>query len=140
MSTAFSYFNCTTRDIGEKVHNFNADTFKILLSNTAPAASNQVKADITEISAGNGYTAGGTAIGSTALTLSGSTATMTGNNVVFTASGGSMATFRYVVIYNSTASGGPLVGYWDYGSAVTLTSAQTFTIDLSGGILTITHP
>jgi hypothetical protein len=136
---AFNYFNHTTLDIGEKVHNFNSDTFKIMLTNTAPTATNAVKSDISEISAGNGYSAGGTAVGSSALSLSGSTATMTGSNVVFTASGGSIGPFRYAVLYNSTAASGNLAGWWDYGSSVTLSSGETFTVDLSGGILTITH-
>ena len=54
---SFNKFNPFVEALAEKVHNLGSDTLKVMLSNTAPSASNAVKADITEISAGNGYTA-----------------------------------------------------------------------------------
>lgn len=137
MSSAYNKFNATSQDIGDKLHNFNSDTLKICLSAVAPIATNAVLTDITEISAGNGYVAGGTAVPSTAYSQTGGLATLTGSNVVFTASGGSITTFRYAVIYNSTAAGHNLIGWWDYGSAVTLTVGETFTVNLAAGILTL---
>lgn len=67
------------------------------------------------------------------------TAKATGTDVVFTATG-SMGPFRYVVLYNDTSAADSLVGWWDYGSALTLASGETFTVDFdaSNGILTIT--
>lgn len=56
----FNKFNAFVQDLTRKVHNLNSDTLKILLTNVAPVATNAVKADLTEIAAGNGYTAGGT--------------------------------------------------------------------------------
>ena len=56
---SFNKFNAFVADVANKVHNLGSDTLKIMLSNTAPAASNAVKTDITEIGAGNGYAAGG---------------------------------------------------------------------------------
>lgn len=138
---SFNKFNQFVGDVGAKVHNLNADTLKILLTNTAPAATNAVKADLTEISAGNGYTAGGTAVGSSAYSQTSGTGKLTGNDVVFTASGGSIGPFRYAVLYNDTPTSpaDPLIGWWDYGSAVTLQNGETFTVDLdqTNGILTI---
>lgn len=136
---SFNKFNIFTYDALAKKHDFTTDAFKVALSNTAPTASNAVLADITEISAGNGYTAGGTAT-SMSLSTSSGTAKATGTDVVFTASGGSIGPARYAVLYNSTAAGGPLVGWWDYGSSVTLATSETLTVDFdaSNGILTIT--
>jgi hypothetical protein len=136
---AANKFNIFVQNVGRGVHNLNADTLKDMLTNVAPAATNQVKADLTEISAGNGYTAGGTQVGSNAYSQSSGTATLTGNNVVFTASGGSIGPFRYVTLYDDTPTSpaDPLILWWDYGSSITLNSGETFTVDHSGGILTL---
>lgn len=45
---------------------------------------------------------------------------------------GAVATFRHVLIYNDTASNDELVGWYDYGSDVTLANGETFTIDFDG--------
>lgn len=135
----FNKFNSFVANLGLKVYNLNTDTLKVMLTNTAPAATNTVKADITEISAGNGYTAGGTAVGSNAYSQTAGVAKLTGNDVVFTASGGSIGPFRYAVLYDDTASNDELIGWWDYGSSVTLTAGGTLTVDFSAvnGILTV---
>ena len=137
----FNKFNCFVENLAEKVHNLGADTLKILLTNTAPNVStNTVKADLTEISAGNGYTAGGATVTITSSAQSGGVYKLVGNDPVITAAGGSIGPFRYAVLYNSTAAGGPLIGYWDYGSSITLNDTEPLTIDLDGvnGILQLT--
>ena len=140
----FNKFNDFSEQLVNGVQNFTNDTYKIALSNSAPTASNSALADITQISSGNGYTSGGTA---TTITVSETTGTTTvsGTQVVFTASGGSIGPFRYVVLYNDTTStpvNKPLVGWWDYGSAVTLADTETFTVKFSntspGAIFTLT--
>lgn len=137
MASAVKY-NQFVEDLGRKVHNLHTDTLKIALTNTAPNVSTHAAlADITEISAGNGYTAGGTAVGSNAYSQTAGTAALSGNDVVFTASGGSMATFRYAVLYNDTSTSDKLIQYWDYGSAVTLAVGETFTVDFGSNILTV---
>lgn len=121
------------------VHDWDAHTFKVMLTNTAPVATNTVKADLTEISAGNGYTAGGSA---TTITVSetGGTTTVSGTEVVFTATG-AVGPFRYATLYNDTAASKNLVQFWDYGSAVTLAAGETFTVRFNnttpGTILTL---
>lgn len=136
----YNKFNQFTKDLIDGKHNFSSHTFKVMLTNTAPAASNAVKGDLTEISAGNGYTAGGAATTITASTASG-TAKVTGTNVVFTASGGAVGALRYAVIYNDTQTtpAKPLVGYWDYGSSITLGDGETLTVsfDATNGIFTV---
>lgn len=134
---AFNKFQVFVQDEGRKVHNLNSDVLKVMLTNTAPVATNTILANLTDLATANGYTAGGTASAGTAYSQTSGTATLSGGNVVFTASGGTIGPFRYAVIYNSTAAGGPLIGWWDYGSAVTLNSADTFTVDLSANILTL---
>lgn len=129
----YNKFNQFTKDLIDGVHDMDAHTVKVMLSNTAPSASNSVKADITEITAGNGYTAGGTATTISTSTSSG-TAKATATDVVFTASGGTIGPFRYVVIYNDTPTSpaDPLIGWYDYGSSITLNSGETFTTDFDG--------
>nr|WP_249122929.1 MULTISPECIES: hypothetical protein [unclassified Bradyrhizobium] len=122
-----------------KVHNLNSDTLKILLTNMPPVATNTVKANITEIAAGNGYTAGGTQ----AVFVSGGNTSGTYklvlSPVVFTASGGSFAAFEYAVLYNATAASGNLIAWWDYGTSITLTNGNSFTVSLdqTNGVFTL---
>lgn len=140
MSAAANKFRCFVQDVGRKLHNLNSDSLYDMLTNTVPVNTNTVDGNLTEISAGNGYTAGGTVIGSTAYSQTAGTATLTGSNVVFTASGGTIGPFRYVVAVNRTAgsaSNRPLILWWDYGSAITLNDTETFTVDHSASILTI---
>ena len=125
----YNKFNDFTEQLNRGSHNFGSDVYKVMLTNSAPTAANAAKADITEITAGNGYTAGG---GTTTITVSetSGTTTISGSQVVFTASG-AMATFRYAVLYNDTTStpvNKPLVAWWDYGVPVSLTSGEAFTV------------
>lgn len=107
------------------------------MTNVAPTATVTSYAGITDLTTANGYTAGGSAIGTTAYSQTSGLATLTAANVVVTASGGSIGPFRYVFAYNVTASGHNGIGWWDYGSAVTLASGETFTDNFSSGILTV---
>lgn len=135
---SYNKFNATVNDLASKVHNLGADNLKIMLSNTAPVATNAVKTDITEISAGNGYTAGGTQATLVSSSQTAGLYTLKLNNVVFTATG-AIGPFRYAVLYNSTAASGNLIGWWDYGSSVTLQNGDTLTVsfDATNGVLTI---
>ena len=127
-----SKFQCFVADLGLGVHNLNTNTLKVMLTDVPPvAASNAVFSDLTEIAAAHGYSAGGTAIGSNAWSQTGGVAALTGNNVTFTASGGAIAQFRYAVLYNYTASGKNLIGWWDNGSEVNLASGQVFTLNFA---------
>jgi hypothetical protein len=127
----YNKFNQVVEDLANKVHNLGADSLKIMLSNTAPTAANVNKSDITEISAGNGYTAGGNACSLTSSTqTSGLYKLILASPATWTASGGSIGPFRYAVLYNSTNN--KLLGWWDYGSSITLASGETFTVSLDG--------
>jgi hypothetical protein len=130
---SFNKFNQFVEDTAEKVHNLGADTLKIMLVLTAPVATNSIKADLTEIAAGNGYTAGGTTSAQVTSAQTSGTYKLVITDVVFTASGGSIANFRYAVLYNDTPTSpaDPLIGYWDYGATVTVTDGNSFTVDTS---------
>lgn len=125
----YNKFNDFTEQLNRGSHNFGSNVYKVMLTNTLPLAANAAKADITEIAAGNGYTAGGNP---TTITIaeSGGTTTITGTAVTFNASG-AMAQFQYAVLYNDTTTtpvNKPLVAWWNYGSAVNLTAGETFTV------------
>jgi len=138
----FNKFNDFSEQFTRGVHDFDAHTFKVALTNTLPTAANAVLADITQIAAGNGYTTGGTA---TTITIAevGGTTTVSGTQVVFTATGGSIGPLRYAVLYNDTATSpaDALIGWWDYGSGFTLLDGETFTVKFSntspGAIFTL---
>lgn len=133
---AYNKFNAFVEYLCDKIIDVfgspPGDTFKIMLVNSpAPVATNSVKADLTEIAAGNGYTAGGAALVSPTSTRATGTVTFASDQVVFTASGGSIGPFRYVVLYDDTpavAPVDPLVAWWDHGSGVTLADTETFTV------------
>ena len=115
----------------EEVANLESDTLKVMLVNSpAPVNTNSVKADLTEISPGSGYSAGGPAVTITTKTQSGGTYTLAANQVVFTASGGTIGPFRYAVLYDDTPTSpaDPLIAWWDYGSGITLNDGETFTV------------
>ena len=136
---AFNKFNVFTEDLNEGVHNLQAtgDVAKVALTNTAPVATNTVFANITEIAAGNGYTAGGEDTQNDT-SRTGNTTSVTGVDVVWTASG-SIGPFRYVVLYNDTPTSpaDPLIGWWDNGSSITLSAGETFTVDFGTSMFTV---
>jgi hypothetical protein len=137
---AFQKFNSFVEAVAESKHDLGADTLKVMLSNTAPSATDNIKTDISEIASGNGYTTGGNtaAVVSSAQT-SGIYKLVLADPTTWTASGGAMGTFRYAVLYNTSAANNELIGFWDYGSAVTLADGDSFTVDFdpAAGVLTI---
>lgn len=121
------------------------DTLVVALSNTDPTSGTDVTAD------GNGVLANISQISYTNLssrTLANVTSTQTSgtyklsaDDLTLTASGGSVAAFRYIVVYDDTVTSpaDPVIGYYDYGTSLTLNDGDTFTIDIgANGILTLT--
>lgn len=119
--------------------NAGSDAWKVALTNRAPVvATDATLTDASEISATNGYTAGGNAATTASSTQTGGTYKLVLNSpTTWTCSGVSMGPFRYAVLYDSTTNN--LIGYWDYGSAVTLLLGETFTVSLDGtnGVFTV---
>lgn len=137
---AMSKFNNFVDDLHKGVHNFTTTTttyvLKAALTNTAPVATNATLSAITQIASGGGYTTGaggGYALVGTLANTSG-TEKMTITDYTITASGGSVGPFRYVVIYNDTPTSpaDPLIGWYDYGSSITLADTETLLLDFDG--------
>jgi hypothetical protein len=136
---SFVKYENFSEDLSKKVHNLNADTLKVLLSNSAPnVATHTLRSQATELSTANGYTSGGAST-TNATSRSGGTTSITGVDIVFTASGGSIGPFRYAILYNDTPTSplDPLIGYWDYGSSITLADTETFTVDFGASMFTV---
>jgi len=133
----FNKFNCFVLDLGSKFHALATDTLTIALSDTAPVATNTLIANITQITYTN---ISSRTVTTTSFLQSSGTAKLICADLVLTASG-AVGPFRYVVLYNSstTAATGPLIGWYDYGSSISLATSETFTIDFdqSNGVLTI---
>lgn len=139
---SFVKFQAFVEAVAEKKHDLGADTFFVQLMNTAPdAAADAVETDLpADLSTANGYTAGGVTCGTaTGSAQTSGTYKLTIADKVITASGGSIGPFRYVVLLNNTATNKDLIGYYDYGTSITLNDTETFTIDFDGtnGVLTL---
>lgn len=124
---AFNKFNAFVEALAKKQHNLATDVLKVMLTNTAPVATNSVKSDITEITAGNGYAAGGPTVAVTSAAQAAGTFSLIVTDVTIVASGGSIGPFRYAVVYNSTAN--LLIGWFDRGVATTLIDGDSAPID-----------
>ena len=132
---SFSKVNSFVEALAEKVHNLGSDTLTVALTNTAHTGTWTQLSDLTQVSYTN--------LSARAITTSTSAQTagtykLVCADLVLTASG-AVGPFQYIYIYNDTATNDELIGYYDYGSAVTMASGDTFTIDFdaSNGVLTI---
>lgn len=139
---AFNKYDQFAVDLAAGVHTLTTagSTLNICLSNTAPnATTHGVLADVTQIAYTNiteTVPADTTNVG--AETPAG-TWDVSGTDIVLNATG-AVATFQYVILYNDTPTSpaDPLIGWWDYGSGVTLASGESFTIDFGASIFTVT--
>lgn len=151
---SFNKFNCFVEDLAENKHDLDTDTIRVMLTNTVPnAADIQVDTDETvcqlqstsnanEITAEHGYTKKGPALDLSSSGQSGGTYKLIFDDEVVTASGGTIGPLRYAVIYNDskgTSAARPVIGWYDYGSSITLQDTETLTIDFnpSNGLLQI---
>jgi hypothetical protein len=141
----FNKYNQFAQDLASGVHQFQTGTTHVLrvaLTNTAPNASTHtIRADISELTTGGGYTSGGISVGTITGSQTAGTFKLTGGtDPVWTGSGAGF-TARYAVLYNDTPTSpaDPLIGWWDYGSSVTVGAGETLTVDLdqTNGILTL---
>lgn len=130
---SFNKFQPFVEDLAEKVHNLGSDALALALcaAASAPVNTNRLLGDLTTISYTN--------LSSRSVTTSSSAQTsgtykLVCADVTLTASGGAVAAFRYVVLYNDTPTSpaDPLVGWWDYGSALTLNDTESLVVDFDG--------
>lgn len=136
---SYQYIDAFSEKIAEGAHDLQNDTLKVMLTNVAPTSADSVKADLTDIAAGFGYTAGGHAATVSSSSQTSGTYKLVLAAVTILAAGGSIGPFRYAALYNDTAANDELIGFWDYGSAVTLADGESLSVNFDGtaGVLTI---
>jgi hypothetical protein len=141
---SFVKLNGFVEHLAEGVHNLQTGAITVALSNTAPGSESTpptgstaacVLANVTEISYTN--------CSSRVVTVSASsqtagTYTMVCTDLTLTASG-TVGPFRYIYVYNDTPTSpaDPLIGYYDYGSSITLNSGETLLIDFGTELLSL---
>jgi hypothetical protein len=132
----FNKFNSFVEAVAEGTHNLGSNQLTLALSNVAPTASNSVLADITQITYTNLSTRNLT---TTSSAQSGGLYKLVVSDITLTSTGGSTGPFRYISVYNSTAAGGPLIGWYDYGTSLTLNSGESLAVDFDqvNGLLTL---
>ena len=140
---SFVKFNKFLEALAEKKHDLGSDTLRFALTNTAPTAASDTGflpgSAHPPPAAANGYTTGGHNATIASSSESGGTYTLAcTTDVVITATAGGIGPFRYVLLYNDTSTDDQLIGYWDYGSSITLAVGEPFTIDATESLLTIT--
>jgi hypothetical protein len=137
---AFVGFNKFLDQVTEGVYNIGTDTLKIALTDTAPTAATDTVFDILVYPApaeAHGYTSNGETVTVASHGETGGTWTLGCTaDIVVTASGGAIGPFRYAVLYDTAGVKG-VIGYWDYGSSVTLADGETFTIAPNTSLLTL---
>lgn len=138
---AFTKANNFVFALGQGLHNLSANaSLRAVLALTSISAGVSVYASVTEITAGNGYATGGLVFTGTTWSTAAGTARLKAADLVWTASGGSIANFQYVLVVDDKATADNIIGFWDYGAPVTITNGNTFTLDLNAtnGIVSLT--
>jgi len=134
----FNKVNQYVEDVQHGVHDFSTDQLVVALTAAAnaPVATNTVLANLTQISYTNLSTRNVTTASSGQTS---GTYTLALTDLVLTASGGSVGPFRYVVLYNETPTSpaDPLIGWYDYGSDLTLADGEQLTIDFAASSATL---
>ena len=115
--------------------NCATDQFVVALTNTLPVNTYATLSQISEISYTNLSSRNLT---TTSSSQTGGTFSLKFSNLTLTASG-AVGPFQYVVIYDDTVTGDPLVAWFDYGSAITMANTDTFTLtfDSINGLFTV---
>jgi hypothetical protein len=142
---AFTKLNGFVEHLAEGTHNLGTGALTLALSNTAPGSESTppsgttaacILANVTQIS----YTNCSSRVLTTATSLqTAGTYALTVNDLTLTASGGTVGPFRYLYVYNDTATSpvDALIGYFDYGSSITLNDTETFLFDAGANLLTV---
>ena len=141
-------FNKVNDFVVNAVHNMDlaTDQIKVALTNTAPgsessnptADGNGIVGNLTEISYSNVSSRNVTTSSSS---QSGGVYKLVVADLTLTASG-TVGPFRYIYIFDDTVTSpaDPIIGYYDYGTSLTLNNGDTFTLDFSpsNGVIQLT--
>lgn len=133
---AFQKFNSFVEAVAEKKHDLSSDTIAVALiaAANAPVAANGVLADLTQIAYTN---CSSRAVTTTSSSQTNGTYSLVLADLTLTAAGGSVGPFRYVVLYNDTATNDELIGFYDYGSEITLADGENILLDFVATALTL---
>lgn len=119
-------------DVHNGIHTLSSDTLKAMLTSDIPdITADDEKADLTDLSTANGYTAGGVTLSSVTSTQTSGTYVFKCADITWTASGGGIGPFRSVVIYNDTSTGDKLIACLTYDIGITIPDGETFTVDVN---------
>lgn len=132
----FTKFYSLNEALAEKVHNLGSDQLKVALTNSAPVATNTKLSDLTEISYTYCSSRNITTVSSSQTT---GNYALVNSDLTLTASGGAIGPFRYIVIFNDTATNKELLAWGDYGSSITVNDGETFTLDFGATTFTISY-
>ncbi len=132
MPTAtYNKFHSFVEALAEKKHNLGSDTLTLFLTDTAPVATNTVLANITQIS----YTNLSPRVVSVATSAqTNGTYQLRVSPLTLTATGGTVQPFRYVGLYNDTATNDELIGWYDHGELVSMVDGDVFLVDFSESV------
>ncbi|KQM58791.1 MULTISPECIES: hypothetical protein [unclassified Sphingomonas] len=123
------FVNTLAESLAKGLHKLTTDALKVALTNDPMTPVKAKLADVTQIAATNGYTAGGLPVTVSASAIDGASFKVGLGDVTFTASGGAMGPFRYAVLYNDSSTDKLLIGYADYGLSYSLPASQPFVVD-----------
>jgi hypothetical protein len=137
-TASFFSFNHFPESVNEKKIDFSADTFKVMLSNQAPLASNSVKSDITEISAAGGYDAGGKTVPIASSSQAGGVYTaLVNTTLTWTGISPGFGPFRYSYMYDDTSATKVLIGAWDFGSSISVADSAQFQWQMNTNLISM---
>jgi hypothetical protein len=131
----FQRFESFTSAVAKKLHNLDTDQMVVALA-TGVDPEDEVLTDITQITYTN---LSARQLGAMAGTTAGGTFSMKRQNLTMTSTGGTTGPFRYCVVYNDTSVAKNLVGFYDWGSNLTLENGDSLTIqfDATQGLLQV---
>ena len=139
MASSFTKVDKFVLNLGKGVFNLATNQLKVALTNTLPTAStvNQYSDLTSPLATTNLSGATPFNVTTTSFTQTSGTATLICADLVLTATG-AVGPFQYVVLYSDTATNKEIIGFFDYGSPISLANTNTFTIDFSqaSGVLT----
>ena len=133
-----AYTKCTAGvEVMMEAVNAQTDTWKVALTNADPTAKTSFVAGTDDLATGGGYTAGGNAATVASATQTGGVYKLVLNSPTGWTASGSVGPFRYAVLWDATVAAP--VGFWDYGSSITLSAGDTFAVTLDGvnGVFTV---
>ena len=120
-----------------KAINAGTDAWKVALANTVNAADTTFTAGVSDLATGNGYTAGGNAAAVASSSTTGGVFKLVLNSPATWTATGAVGAFRYAILWDTTTS--TPIGYWDYGSSISMAAGDTFTVtlDATNGVFTV---